>query len=126
MSDTIESVLNLQEAGKQIESAAQELRLLCQARWAGGKAWENVWKWRIPADEEHDTDLRIGKAIQIAFRAVKELRELRALLPAREGLTEGQTDAIKRAEAILRKIGGRNTADTLVQKFPTAFEKKDG
>jgi hypothetical protein len=70
--------LDLDAAEKTVEIASKELGDLCKARWAGGEAWERAWHWEIPANEERDTDLRIGAAIGLAKDLIARVRELEA------------------------------------------------
>jgi hypothetical protein len=88
MSDTPK--LDLDAAEKAVEIASEELGRLCKARWAGPEEWANVWHWEIPANEERDTDLKIGKAIGLCQDLIKELRRLQAPSPGSPDLTEAE------------------------------------
>lgn len=73
----LEDGLDLDAAEKVVEVAGTELGHLCRARWEGGRAWENAWKWSIPAKPGEDTDLRIGDAIGLAKDLISKVRSLR-------------------------------------------------
>ncbi len=70
--------MDLEAAEKAVAIASKALGGLCKARWESPEAWAKAWHWEIPANEELDTDLRIGKAISLCKDLIAEVRRLRS------------------------------------------------
>ena len=65
--------MDLADAEVKIQAASTELSRLCKDIWAGKKPWH----WEIPANPARDSDLLLGAAIEVAIKAVAEIRRLR-------------------------------------------------